>query len=208
MKALARRKDDWPQLGQAMNALPNNKWRNFVEFYILEGPGHGSQTNAARRAGFGKPTTKPLYMARIASRLMADPRMQAAIAEEARKIVRGGAPEAAKALLNLIRNPEHRDHGRAIAMLLARTDPETVRHDVSVTHVVIDEDEEARQELAALRALGTTREKLLELFGVNGLARIEALEAADTARRAANAKVIDGDFVAIPDQQESFDGQR
>jgi phage terminase small subunit len=178
-----------------MNALPNNKWRNFVEFYILEGPGHGSQTNAARRAGFGKPTTKPLYMARIASRLMADPRMQAAIAEEARKIVRGGAPEAARALLNLIRNPEHRDHARGIAMLLARADPETVRHDVSVTHVVIDEDEEARQELAALRALGTSREKLLELYGANGLARLEAQEGADTARRASQAKVIDGEVI-------------
>jgi phage terminase small subunit len=194
-KALARRRDDWPQLGQAMNALPNNKWRNFVEFYILEGPGHGAQTNAARRAGFGKPTTKPLYMARIASRLMADPRMQAALAEEARKIVRGGSPEAAKALLNLIRNPDHKDHARGIAMLLARTDPETVRHDVSVTHVVIDEDEEARQELAALRALGTAREKLLELYGANGLARLEAQEAAESARRASQAKVIDGEVI-------------
>jgi phage terminase small subunit len=194
-KALARRHDDWPQLGQAMNSLPNNKWRNFVEFYILEGPGHGAQTNAARRAGFGKSTTKPLYMARIASRLMADPRMQAAIAEEARKIVRGGAPEAARALLNLIRNPQHRDHARGIAMLLARTDPEVARHDISVTHKVIDEDEEARQELAALRALGTTREKLLELYGANGLARLEAQEAAETARRASQAKVIDGEVI-------------
>jgi hypothetical protein len=98
-------------------------------------------------------------------------------------------------LLELVRNPEHRDHARGIAMLLARADPETVRHDVSVTHVVIDEDEEARQELAALRALGTTREKLLELFGVNGLARLEAQEATDKLRRANEAKVIDGEVI-------------
>jgi phage terminase small subunit len=203
-KALARHKEDWPQLGQAMNALPNNKWRNFVEFYLLEKPGYGAQTNAARRAGFGKRHTKPLYMARIASRLMADPRIQAALAEEARKIVRGGAPEAANALLAMVRDPEHRDHARAVNMVLARTDPEVARHDISVTHKVIDEDEEARQELAALRALGTSREKLLELFGVNGLARIEALEAADTDRRASHAKVIDGLAVEVPHEREKL----
>ena len=83
-------------------------------------------------------------------------------------------------MLALIRNPEHRDHARGIAMVLARTDPEVARTDISVTHKVIDEDEEAREELRALRVLGTTREKLLELFGPNGLARIEAQEAADT----------------------------
>jgi hypothetical protein len=195
-KALAaRRKEDWPQLGQAMNALPNNKWRNFVEFLLLEKPGYGAQTNAARRAGFGKRHTKPLYMARIASRLMADSRIQAALAEEARKIVRGGAPEAANALLAMVRDPEHRDHARAVNMVLARTDPEISRADINVTHKVIDEDEEARQELAALRALGTTREKLLELFGVNGLARIEAQEATDKLRRSNEAKVIDGEVI-------------
>jgi phage terminase small subunit len=200
-------KNDWPRLGQAMQSLPNNKWRNFVEFYVLEKPGHGAQTNAARRAGFGRPRTSALNMARIASRLMADDRIIAAIAEESRKIVRGGAPEAAKALLNLVRDSEHRDHARGIAMVLARTDPEIARTDISVTHKVIDEDEEAREELRALRALGTTREKLLELFGPAGLARIEAQEAADTARRAANAKVINGDFIEVTREQEMHDGQ-
>jgi hypothetical protein len=207
MKKSARRKDDWPQLGEAMRALPNNKWRNFVEFYLLEKPGYGAQVNAARRAGFGKARTTPLNMARTASRLMADARIQAALAEEARKIVRGGAPEAANALLAMIRNPDHRDHARAVSMVLARTDPEVARTDISVTHKVIDEDEEAREELRALRVLGTTREKLLELFGPNGLARIEAQEAADIARPASQAKVIDVDFVEVMREQESFDGQ-
>jgi len=44
-------------------------------------------------------------------------------------------------------------------------------------------DQEALEELRALRQLGTPREKLLTLFGHNGLDRIEALEAADTSRR-------------------------
>jgi hypothetical protein len=42
-----------------------------------------------------------------------------------------------------------------------------------------------------LRQLGTSRDKLVELFGGNGLARLERLEAADIARRADQAKVIE-----------------
>ena len=163
-KALARRKEDWGRDGPAVQALPNQRWRDFVYHYVTQPPGHGALTNAARLAGFGKSST-PTILAKIAWQLSHDERMIAAIAEVSRAIVRRCAPEAANALLELVRDPEHRDHARAISMVLARTDPEVARHDISVTHKVIDEDEEARQELAALRALGTTREKLLELFG-------------------------------------------
>jgi hypothetical protein len=202
-KPLARRKEDWGQLGPCMRALPNNRWRAYVEYYLLEKPGHGSQTAAARRAGSGTPKTTPLNMARIASRLMRDERMVAAVAEEARKIVRGGAPEAAKALLALVRDPKHRDHGRAIAMILARTDPEVTKHDLQVTHRILDPDMEALEELRALRHVGAPREKLIELFGGNGLARLERLEAAEINRRAASAKVIEGKAIEL---QETVDG--
>jgi hypothetical protein len=192
----ARRKD-WGELGPAMKALPNAKWRAFVEFYLLENPGRGSQANAARRAGFGSPRSKPIDMAHIGWRLMSDERMQAAIAEEARKVLRGCAPEATKALLELVRNPEHKDHARGIAMMLARTDPEITRHDMNIVHRVIDPDQEELEELRALRELGTSREKMLELFGGNGLARLEQLEAADKGRRAAAAKVVEGEVVEM-----------
>jgi hypothetical protein len=161
---------------------------------VTQPPGHGALTNAARLAGFGKDST-PATLAKIAWQLSHDARMIAAIAEVSRAIVRRGAPEAVNALLAMVRDPEHRDHARAVNMVLARTDPEVSRHDISVTHKVIDEDEEAREELRALRALGTPREKLLELFGVNGLARIEALEATDKLRRANEAKVIEGEVI-------------
>jgi hypothetical protein len=154
--------ETWGELGPCMRALPNNRWRSFVEFYVLEPPTHGAQTRAARKAGFGTPRTKPAYMARIALRLMRDDRMIAAIAEEARKVLRSAAPEASKALLNLIRDPEHRDHARAISMVLARTDPEVTRQDINVVHKILDPDQEAIEELRALRHLGTPREKLIE----------------------------------------------
>ena len=54
---------------------------------------------------------------------------------------------------------------------------------------------QALEELRALRQIGATREKLLELFGGNGLARLERLEAADLARRAAEAKMIEGEVI-------------
>jgi hypothetical protein len=145
-----------------------------------------AQVNAARRAGFGHARTTPLNMARIASRLMRDDRTIAAIAEEARKMLRGGAPDAVKALQNLVRDPEHKDHARA--MVLARTDPEVQQHDLQVSHRIIDADQEALEELRAARTLGATREKLIELFGGNYLPRLERLEAAEVER---SAKVID-----------------
>jgi hypothetical protein len=191
----AAKSEVWGELGPAMRALPNDRWRAFVEFYLLEKPGRGAQTAAARRAGFGKPGTRPILMANIAARLMRDERIVAALAEEARKILRAGAPAAAKALINLVNNPDHKDHARAVGMLLARTDPEVQRHDLHVTHKIVDPDQEALEELRALRQLGTSQEKLRELFGGNGLARLERLEAADTARRALEAKIIEGEVL-------------
>jgi phage terminase small subunit len=192
----------WGELGPAMRALPNDKWRTFVDFYILEKPGRGAQTNAARRAGFGKARTKAMTMARISSRLMRDDRIVAAIAEETRKVLRGGAPEAAKAILNLIRDPDHKDHARAIAMVMDRVDPITSHQQIEVTHKMIDPDQDAIEELRALRKLGASHEKLIELFGHNGLERVEALEAADAARRADAAKIIDAKVIE-PEEMES-----
>ena len=45
--------------------------------------------------------------------------------------------------------------------------------------------------MRAARKLGATRDKLLELYGANGLDRLEALEAIDNARRADAAKIIE-----------------
>ena len=193
-----RRKDadPWGTMGPAMRALPNNQWRLFCEFYLLEKPGHGAQTAAARRAGFGNANTTPLNMARIASRLMRDDRILAALSEEARKLVRGGGVEASKALMNLVRDPEHREHARAIGMVLARTDPEIQRHDLHVTHKILDPVEEELEELSAARAIGATREKLLELFGGN---RLPVLERLELQRQSDKARVIDGKMIEATD---------
>ena len=89
-------------------------------------------------------------------------------------MLRVGAPEAVKALQNVVRNPEHPGHIRAISMLLDRADPVESRQLVEVTHRTIDPDQEAIEELRAMRALGVSREKLAEVFGGNFLPKLEA----------------------------------
>jgi phage terminase small subunit len=192
--ALAHRKQDWGEYGPSMRAL-NARQRAFVEFLLIEPPTHGAQTRAARRAGYGKANSSPLVLAQLACRLVRDDKVLLAINEEARKLLRAGGVEATKALLALVHDTTHRDHARGIAMVLARTDPEIERHDFNVVHKVLNPDEEALEELRALRQLGTTREKLVELFGGNALPRLEAMEAADQERRAAKARVIEGEAV-------------
>jgi hypothetical protein len=197
--ALPVRKLQWGQLGPAMRALPSDRWRDFVFYYLTGEPGHGSQANAARKAGFGKPNSTPQVMAQLAYQVMCDERMQAAIAEQSKKIIRACAPEASQALLAMIRDPAHKDHMRAVMALMDRVDPVTTNQNIHVTHRHIDPVAEEIEELRALRQLGTSREKLLELFGGNGLARLEALEAADSAKRAESAKVIDAEAVEVSD---------
>jgi hypothetical protein len=197
----ARRNQDWGQLGPAMKNLPNDEWRAWAEHYVTEKPGHGAIAAATRKAGFGKNST-PTNIAKIGWRMSRDERMIAAIAELSRAIIRVGAPQAANAILNVIMDPTHKDHVRACDIVLSRSDPVETRHKMDVVHRTVDPDQEALEELRALRQLGTPREKLIGLFGHNGLERIEALERADNARRADNAKVIDGEVL----EREISDG--
>jgi hypothetical protein len=180
--------------GPCMKALPNQMMRDFVYSLVRQKPRRGALVAAAREAGYCKNST-PSIAAKLAWKLAHDPRVVAAISEESRKILHVAFPEGANALINLIRDPTHKEHGRALGMLLDRVFPAESRHTVEVTHKVIDPDQEALEELRALRQLGTARDKLLELFGHNGLDRLEMLEAADNARRAREAKVIDAQIV-------------
>lgn len=184
------RDETWGELGPAMRALPRESWRTFVVAYCMAPTGYGANVDAFRKAGLDKGYSQATASS-MAWQLLQDERIIAAIGEEARKMLRAGAPAAAKALLNLISNPDHRDHGRAIGMVLARTDPEVQRIDQTITHRVINPDEEALEELRAARALGADRAKLISLFGENYFPKLERLE----AQQAEKAKVIDGEVV-------------
>jgi hypothetical protein len=173
-----------------MRALPNESWREVVRHYTTGKPGHGAAVRAYRAAGLGKGSTT-LNQAREAYKLLHDERVIAAILEEGKKTLRAAVPEATHAALDILRDKKHKDRAKVALNFIERADPTVTRHDLHVVRKVIDPDEEALEELQALRRLGTTREKLLELYGANGLDRLEALEAVKNARRAEAAKVID-----------------
>jgi hypothetical protein len=204
-KPLPAHRNDFGNWGPAMRALPNDGWREFVYRLAREKPRRGALVAAARAAGFCKGST-PAIAAKLAWKMAHDERAIAAITEESKKILRVAFPEGANALLNLVRDPEHREHGRAIGLLLERVFPAETRHSVEVVHKVVDPDQEALEELRALRLLDTPREKLLTLFGHNGLDRIERLEMADNFRRANEAKVIDGEVIPEAARDEAKNG--
>ncbi len=184
----AQESETWGQLGPAMQAL-SERHRTFVRTLVTGKPGHGALTRAYAAAG--DKSGKRTNLNKEAHRLSRDERILAAIAEESRKVIKVGYPEAVAALFALIRNPAHRDHGKAVMGLIDRLEPTMSKHVVDVTHRHEDPDRVALEELKALRQLGADRNKLLEFFGANGLDRLEALEAVETAQRSAAAKVID-----------------
>jgi hypothetical protein len=194
-------KEEFGRLGPAMKALPNDKWRAFVRALVTDTKGYGAITRSARAAGFGKANTRPSSLSKQAHDLSRDDRVIAAIAEESRKVIRVGHPEAVTALFSMVRDPAHRDHARAVAMVIDRCDPVVTKHSVDVVHRHEDPDRIALEELKALRQLGATRDKLLEFFGPNGLDRLEALETVEAAQRATSAKVIEHDARELADGQ-------
>jgi phage terminase small subunit len=117
-----------------MQALHSDRHRAFVLALFQVRPGHGANVKAAKMAGFGTPTSSAKSWSVIASRLAHDERVQAAIQEEAQKYLRAGGPEAVLALRNLIRRPKHKDHARAVAIILDRVDPVETTHTVKVDH--------------------------------------------------------------------------
>ena|SRR6266566_2489153 len=106
----------WGELGPAMKALPIERWRDFVRYWVRD-PAHGGMTRAYIKAGFGKnsrPAAARSNLSKEAHKLSRDERIIAAIGEETRKILRIGHPEAVNALFAMIRDPQHKDHARAV----------------------------------------------------------------------------------------------
>lgn len=126
--------EDQPQLGQAMLALANDRQRQFVIAAIEYPKKIGRWLHAARAAGYGTAKSTNKSLAAIGARLAADDRVAAALVEESRKRLRALAPSAVAALDRMIEDPKHKDHARAVAAVLDRSDPLTTTHRVEVEH--------------------------------------------------------------------------
>ncbi len=97
--------ENWGELGPAMQAL-NEKQRDFVRYLVTEPATRGYLTRAYKKAGYGKNSkagSDPHTLSKDAHRLSRDERIIAAIAEESRKVIRVGHPEAVAALFEVMR---------------------------------------------------------------------------------------------------------
>ena len=187
---------DEGELTPAMRELPNDRWRAFVRAWC-DPANRQNAAHCARVAGFQCESAESF--AKVAYRLLNDQRIVEAVQELARKQLRSLAPKATAALDNLLDKSGHKDHARAIGMVLDRTDPTTQTIDVKHTHEVIDRDKDLVEAYRYLVSLDVTREKMVhELGGPNILTRAERLAALEDAKRAEAAEVIDAKFTEVP----------
>jgi hypothetical protein len=179
--------------GPAMRAL-SDRGRAFVLALFSVAPGFGAAVRAAQEACYGTTTSTPQSMASIASGLMHDEKILAAVREHSERYIKNSAPRALTALMNLIEDPSSRDHARGIAMLLDRVHPVESHHSIDVQHTVtVDHRKETLDSLRAFKRLGVSRERLLEIFGFSGLSIYEReLEREDAEAAGQTPRLIEG----------------
>jgi hypothetical protein len=178
MAAADHNDDALPDYGPAMRALANDRQRAFVCALFDAPTKDGRVIYAARAAGYGTETSSNKSLSVIGSRLNVSDKIQAAIAEESQRRMRGLAPSAVKALERLIDDPTHRDHARGLAMILDRSYP------LQTTHTVRVEDTRPPSPEATQKVL----DRIEELMKRAGLIK--------------PAPVLDGDFKVIGDEAQ------
>jgi hypothetical protein len=112
------RVDDEDRLGPAMLRLSKRR-RAFV-VAALEMP-CATQAQVARAAGFGTPTSSDNVMKVRGCQLMHSEKIIAALHEEASKRLRSSTVLGAAVLVEIAKDPSHKDRLRAAEMLLNRT---------------------------------------------------------------------------------------
>ena len=175
------------ELGPAMSALANDRQRAFVEHAV---EGTLSWAEAYRQAGYGKGSTAQT-IARDASRLAHDERIQAALIEVGKTRLRSDLPAAIKAVGEIIRDKHHPQRLKAAEAVISRADPAVSRIDQNTKVEIIDHRQDALMQLKALKTLGVEREKLEALFGYSGLPILERQLAAMESKEALTVEYHD-----------------
>ena len=147
------------------------KERAFI-LALLEGATHAQ---AARDAGYGNEegTTSPASFARIAHRTLTRPRVVDALMEQMKVSVRSLAPEVMRTLRDTLNGGDATQRAKVALNLLERYQPTVQKVDAHVTHEIVDRRQDELQALRTAKALGASREKLIELFGFTGLPMLE-----------------------------------
>jgi hypothetical protein len=180
-------KDDDASLGPAMRDLCNERQRLFVENLFKE----KSAAAAARAAGYGE-NSSALTVANIAHNLLSNPKVVAAINEQVKLRLRAEGAKAVRVVQEIMDDVASKDRLKAANLILERIDPVAQRVEVEHTHK-IDTTAERLEQLRFLKSLNVAREKLLEVFGSNGLDHYEQLLIEQDKKSA----VVDAEFTEI-----------
>jgi hypothetical protein len=177
-----------PEYGPAMRALPNGRWRKAAHALFIT---KGNRAEALRIAGYNG-QANGLYAS--ATRMFNDDRMRAAIRELAIREIELSEPECIGTTLEIMRNNTEsaRDRLAAARLLWDRARPVESRLKVDVSHVLTNDEKEI-QHYRALQKIQAPQQAFIDRFGINGLARVEAMIAAEDAK----LKQIEGDGVTI-----------
>jgi len=168
--------------GSALSALTDKQKRYVLA--LFEAPrSHGALTFAARKAGYGNANSSNHSLSQMAHQLNVDPKVQAAIAEVSRQYITVLGPHAVRAIKKILDNPNHRDFGRAIGIVMDRVAPQSSTLAVKVEHKI----EMSARETAQV------------------LERIDQL-AAKFAVRLPEPKVIEGEL-AVPSAPKAIEGE-
>jgi hypothetical protein len=159
-----------------------------------------SGAQAAREAGYGNKdgTSTPETMAKIAYRLLNSTRVVAGLAETAAKLIRSEVPAAIKAVREIVGDKFHKDRLKAANLILERADPTTQKIEVAHSHQV-DLTTETLEQLRFLKSLNVGRDKLIEVFGPQGLDRYEQLLIEQDKK---SLPVLEADFEVIDDDEK------
>jgi hypothetical protein len=182
-----------PALGdlpEQFRDLKDDRRRAFAWHYVFNGANGAA---AARAAGFSDAAEG--CKVRAHGLLQRDD-VQEAVKALCSRYLFSLAPKAIMRLEELLDNPKHPKHDKAIEMALSRSghgDRSTVDVNVSGT-LTINHTDQALNDLKMLKDMGASREMLVETFGFSGLERYERM-LADRARLA--APVIDGEFEEV-----------
>lgn len=158
-------------LPEQVSRLRDERWRKFAWAYVFGG---AEGAAAARFAGYSDVGEGCKVRA---SGLLQRDDIQDAIKALTGKYLFSLAPKAVLRLGQILDNPKHGKHTKAIEMVLDRTGYEAktgVEVNVSGS-VTVNHTDEALADLRRLRDMGVPREKLLETFGFSGLSRYEKM---------------------------------
>ena len=178
--------EEQTEFGPAMEAL-TEKERAFVLAYF-DHPNY-TQGQIAELAGYSKGTA-PNQLRVIAAQVLGREKVIAAMHEEGSKRLRAGGSLAVSALMDMVRNPLHKDHAKAVQMALDRTG----FHAMSEHKVTVDDKRpQTKQELIdAIKRLASER-------GLDEAAQMKLIGHTPVTAIDAEFEVVEAEAIGVED---------